>query len=1207
MVVDDVFDLGSIDGLTPTSSLNMVDAPYTDREVRIHLTRFREILSNFQSTTPSLGIDVGVSYLSTISGDHPIHQVKAESEKSGKKAQAKVDNAKPSAFAEYGFEDITKDQLSILLPEVVNASSESCLKSFGASVWNPPPPHRRMAGDFLYLHVVTVEGVSLQITCNVSGFYISRSNDKVFDPLPRATKPCHSHTITGLLSEVSLRFANRFPVMQAAIQARHPYEYLLTPVNYYPWCVKMPVHEPDSGRTLDSVLLAAEASELMASRDWNEDIQAARELPRTTPQDRVVRDQVIHRHHSEFIDAAAKAAVSIATGSVPSINPSDPEPSRMYIYGGIFFSHGNDQRESYERFGGAAAAHAAVGKDIDGISAVSGLDIEGLFTLGTAVVDYKGHRFVAQTIIPGILKKQQQQQQQLLESEAKESATEEVKAEAEAGAAVNGEGEDRIGLVKYGSIDNGKSISSDPVFHEIAERVAKSLHLAEHVVLDGEGQRHYLYTSVDTKGITGEDGRRYLLDLGRVTPVDIEFLDQVDKEAEESSEKKEGEVALPAYPHRITLLRSELVEIYHDAKLRAYITEQAEKRKEKEAAEAEARKAEGGDAAEPAEEKPLEIDFDLRFNPDAFALLPACISAGTGGNDPESTVLEGEQEVVRQMSKFLTNNIINSAAFDLAAHPSSCPIDGQRLTKYLHARGINLRYLGKITALLEKIQGDNRTFYAKELCLQEMISRAAKTFLRDLLKDTPLHHVSQCISEFLNCLYADPSSPKSAEVSISLPFLAEPLTPATVHESILFEVRSRFRYGNMSEADLVAIVKRRRVPLLRSLALKVGIQFLARDRDWESGRYCFDAGDVLNIYPIVKHAEPKTSFGDEVQEHGLYCLRQGQTQVGVDLLAEASSVYEQVYTPVHPESGRSYRNLAMIRYESGDMEACKVFQRKAVIVAERTSGFDDPETCQQYMNLGYFECLSGNADAGFRYMRHALRFLEVLAAGELHPELASADTQIAMMLSHTKRDMTQSTKFQTRAVNVNETIFGKDHEVTARSYEHLCQGLMLAGDFRGALEAQRVVYRHVKARAGDKDDTEAVKEAAETLAALTSRAVLDAKKEKEVKAITAKAAAANAKANGNSGKKNGDATVGGMSGAKKNGDSKLPAAAAAAGPDGVNSIAYGGHHLKNKMAAQLSGQTAGSMRGNKGHLSIEELLKFIDDGGSNKKKKDHKW
>lgn len=41
------------------------------------------------------------------------------------------------------------------------------------------------------------------------------------------------------------------------------------------------------------------------------------------------------------------------------------------------------------------------GNDLQGVRAYFSVDNEGLYTLGTVVVDYRGYRVTAQSIIPG--------------------------------------------------------------------------------------------------------------------------------------------------------------------------------------------------------------------------------------------------------------------------------------------------------------------------------------------------------------------------------------------------------------------------------------------------------------------------------------------------------------------------------------------------------------------------------------------------------------------------------------------------------------------------------------------------------------------------------------------------------------------------------------------------------------------------------------
>jgi hypothetical protein len=73
----------------------------------------------------------------------------------------------------------------------------------------------------------------------------------------------------------------------------------------------------------------------------------------------------------------------------------------MYIWNNMFFSLGFDVKEHYKDFGGDAAAHTAPTNDLQGVRALNTLDLDGLHTLGTVVVDYRGMRVTAQSIVPG--------------------------------------------------------------------------------------------------------------------------------------------------------------------------------------------------------------------------------------------------------------------------------------------------------------------------------------------------------------------------------------------------------------------------------------------------------------------------------------------------------------------------------------------------------------------------------------------------------------------------------------------------------------------------------------------------------------------------------------------------------------------------------------------------------------------------------------
>jgi len=171
------------------------------------------------------------------------------------------------------------------------------------------------------------------------------------------------------------------------------------------------------------------------------------------------------------------------------LNPLDHERAHMFIYNNIFYSFNLDGREYYKHLGGDRAAHTCANNDLKGVTAFNTSDIEGLHTLLTAIIDHRGYRLVAQSIIPGILHREE------------------------------------TSRVLYGSLDHGNSIVSDPEFHKLILQVARKLHFAEHTVVDEKGNEVTLSSPIESKGIMGTDGRRYLLDLVRVTPQDSNYLE----------------------------------------------------------------------------------------------------------------------------------------------------------------------------------------------------------------------------------------------------------------------------------------------------------------------------------------------------------------------------------------------------------------------------------------------------------------------------------------------------------------------------------------------------------------------------------------------------------------------------------------------------------------------------------------------------------
>ncbi|KAF9971512.1 Intracellular distribution of mitochondria [Actinomortierella ambigua] len=1073
--LNDFMELGDVEGITPDAELDLVLDNYTEREARIHINRLRDLLAGpSKQSVNAVGLDPGLSFLSTVGGhveETPIDP-------------ATLETAPTTVFSSFDLEAAAP--LSGFVPKGLERSPVQCVKSIALSGWNPPPPPLKLRGDLLYLIVTTLEGETVHITSSVTGFHVNKSTSNHFDPHPRTdNKAASHHSLIVLLEKISPMFATNFKKLQDQITRYHMLEVLpITTVQpAYPWAVQPQHHTFDPTRPAEAYLNYGTDS-VDSLRDWNEEIQSHRELPRGTLQERVTRDRFLNKIYADFAEAAVRGAMDVVNGNVVPLNPLEPAESHMYVYNNIFYSKGFDGRNTFENLGGDEAAHVATGKDLEGVRSLSGVDVEGLYTLGTVVIDYKGTRIVAQSIVPGIFRQQEESS------------------------------------IVYGSIDNGPVVRSDEKFHELLGQAAKALHLAEHPIEDGEGKGVNLWTSFDTKGLLGADGRRYLLDLYRLNPVDIEFLEK-DVPAKDD---------MPEYPHKLTLLRPELIVYFWETRLRQWVQERAreiqQRAEEKKAKEEGADKSEDGekkdakqdeakedtkteangtataeqDAPAKAEEDVNLLDFDLSFNVDAF----------TAVNTPaDCKEKRTEQEnLVREAAKFLRDNVIAVLLQDFLAYVVK-PIDGGSLTKAMHRRGINMRYLGRIARLAQE-SNEPALEHIHNLAMQEMVVRAVKRILRRLIRPIPSTHVPDCVAHVLNCLLGHAFNPKPTATLAGDGYEYVSLTPESLREKIEAEVLLRYRF-RLPEGFVKDLPAEKKIPVLREVCLRAGIQVEARDYvfaqtavDGEASSTnettpapaaatgkkgkqqqqqqdknarkvtkakkraaTFEPSDVQTILPMVKQATNRFVYADEAFEAGKTSLAQGHRQLGLELLMESLALHEQTYGFLHPETARCYQALAMIYYSSEDKDLALDFQRKAVIVNERTLGVDSPEALHSYLNLGLFENAAGRTQTALKFMKHAIQYWDLIY-GKGHPDSATSDNNIAVMLQ-SLRNFDVSCKFFERAKATQVKAHGADHMVVANSHHLVAKAYALKGEFEASVQEQQRAYDIFLAQVGEED------------------------------------------------------------------------------------------------------------------------------------------
>ena len=117
----------------------------------------------------------------------------------------------------------------------------------------------------------------------------------------------------------------------------------------------------------------------------------------------VMKAKYIHNIYQEFKDAVRTGALAISDGHIAPMNPLDVEKAHVYVYNNIFYSQAVESKESFKICDGDVASRKLAGHDLKNQKLIQSFDLDGLCTVLSCIVDFKGARLIGQTIIPGVL------------------------------------------------------------------------------------------------------------------------------------------------------------------------------------------------------------------------------------------------------------------------------------------------------------------------------------------------------------------------------------------------------------------------------------------------------------------------------------------------------------------------------------------------------------------------------------------------------------------------------------------------------------------------------------------------------------------------------------------------------------------------------------------------------------------------------------
>ncbi|KAK6120470.1 hypothetical protein DH2020_045780 [Rehmannia glutinosa] len=339
--------------------------------------------------------------------------------------------------------------------------------------------------------------------------------------------------------------------------------------------------------------------------------------------------------------------------------------------------------------------------------------------------------------------------------------------------------------------------------------------------------------------------------------------------------------------------------------------------------------------------KNSESDFELlKYIPEeAFLRLK---ETGTGLHTKSA------DELVKMAHEYYDDVALPKLVTDFASLELS-PVDGRTLTDFMHLRGLQMRSLGRVVELADKLP------HIQSLCVHEMVTRAFKHALRAVIASVgSMDNMSAAIATALNFLLGSCNVKNNdlSDQTLKLQWLRA-------------FVEKRFGWRLQDEIQHL-----RKLSILRGLCHKVGLELVPKDYDLESSAP-FTKSDIISIVPVCK----ATIYQQKA-------LDINERELGLD----------------HPDTMKSYGDLSVFYYRLQHIELALKYVNRALYLLQFTCGLSHPNTAATYINVAMMEEGMGNVHVALRYLHEALKCNQRLLGAD-HIQTAASYHAIAIALS----------------------------------------------------------------------------------------------------------------------------------------------------------------------------------------------------------------
>ncbi|CAL9215101.1 unnamed protein product [Arabidopsis halleri] len=376
------------------------------------------------------------------------------------------------------------------------------------------------------------------------------------------------------------------------------------------------------------------------------------------------------------------------------------------------------------------------------------------------------------------------------------------------------------------------------------------------------------------------------------------------------------------------------------------------------------------------------------------------------------------------------------------------PVDGRTMTDFMHIRGLQMRSLGHVAKIAEKLP------HIQSLCIHEMITRAFKHLFRAVIASVNnMAEIPVAVAASLNFMFGHRELEGSDRI---------PSEEYCLRLRWLQKFLSR-KFGWIQKDEFNHLKK---FSILRGLCQKVGLELVARDYDFDSPNP-FTSSDIFGLVPVCKHVLCISSDGRTLLESSKLALDKGKLDDAVNYGTKALVKMIAVCGPYHRNTACAYSLLAVVLYHTGDFNQATIYQQKALDINERELGLDHPDTMKSYGDLSVFYYRLQHFELALKYVNRAL-FLLHFTCGLSHPNTAATYINVAMMEKEVGNDHL-ALRYLHEALKCNKRLLGADHIQTAASYHAIAVALSSMEAHSLSVQHEQTTLQILTAKLGSDD------------------------------------------------------------------------------------------------------------------------------------------